>query len=75
MGVDSISGPDSSSLVPAPLLLWACLQLAHKVLFVVRVKQAVLWAAALWLQAVAVVQSREPSWSQRDTDRACSLEF
>ena len=32
-----------------PLLLWARLQFAYKVLFVVRVKRAVLWAATLWL--------------------------
>lgn len=52
----------------SPLLLWACLQFAYKVLFVVRVKQAILWAATLWLQAVTVVQSQEPSWSRRGTD-------
>lgn len=50
----------------SPLLLWARLQFAYKVLFVVRVKQAFLWAATLWLQAVTVVQSRKPSWSRRD---------
>lgn len=59
----------------SPLLLWACLQVAYKVLFVVRVKQAILWAATLWLQAVTVVQSQEPSWSGRGTDGACSLEY
>lgn len=50
----------------SPLLLWARLQFAYKVLFVVRVKQAFLWAATLWLQTVTVVQSRKPSWSRRD---------
>lgn len=48
------------------LLLWARLQFAYKVPFVVRVKQAILWAATLWLQAVTVVQSKKPSWSRRD---------
>lgn len=42
-----------------PLLLWARLQFAYKVLFVERVKQAILWAATPWLQAVTVVQSRK----------------
>lgn len=41
-----------------PLLLWAPLQFANKVLFVVRVKQAILWAAALWLQAVTVRRAK-----------------
>lgn len=73
VGVSSVSGPSSSSLAfPPPT--WARLQSAYKVLFVVRVKQAILWAATLWLQAVTVVQSEKSSWGRRDTDRACSLE-
>lgn len=75
MGVDSVSGPHSFSLVFFPLLLWARLQFAYKVLFVVRVKQAILQAATLWLQAVTVVESEKPSWSRRGTDPACSLGF
>lgn len=69
-GVDSVSGLNSFSWF-FPLLLWARLQFAYKVLFVVRVKRAILWAATLWLQAVTVVQSKKPSWSRRDTDGAC----
>lgn len=65
VGVDSVSGPTPFPWF-SPLLLWARLQFAYKVLFVVRVKQAFLWAATLWLQAVTVVQSRKPSWSRRD---------
>lgn len=42
----------------ALLLLWARLQFAYKVLFVVRVKQAFLWAATLRLQTVTVVQQK-----------------
>lgn len=42
-----------------PLLLWACLQFAYKVLFVMRVKWTILWAEPLWLQAVTVVQSKK----------------
>lgn len=47
MGVDSISGPNSFFLGFSPLLLWAGFQFPHKVLFVLRVKQAILWAAML----------------------------
>lgn len=75
VSVDSSFWPRLLFLGFPPLLLWACLQVAYKVLFVVRVKQAILWAATLWLQAVTVVQSQEPSWSGRGTDGACSLEY
>lgn len=58
MSVDSVPGSNSFSLVFFPRL-WACLQFAYKVPFVGRVKQAILWAATLWLQAVTVVQSKK----------------
>lgn len=48
-GVNSVSGPNFPFPWLFPLLLWARLQFAYKVPFVVRVKQAILWAATLWL--------------------------
>lgn len=46
MGVDSVSGPNSFFFLGfSPFLLWAGFQFSHKVLFVLRVKQAILWAA------------------------------
>lgn len=67
MGVDSISGPNSFFLGFSPLLLWAGFQFPYKVLFVLRVKQAILWAETLAAGSYCN-HGGKPGWSGRETE-------
>lgn len=69
VGVDSVSGLFFLGFSPPPSLGWPPVSPQRAVCF--RVKQAILWAAAL----AAVDQREKPGWSGRGIDGACSLKL